>query len=98
MGWGFSISNFLLICSFNLLLLLLLLALCQNDQFSQTKSSHLVLFVCLFVWEKVFFCLRKLVARVVNCTTVESWISFSCVLIIDGDHSCCCCCTSAELG
>jgi hypothetical protein len=24
-------------------------ALCQNDQFSQTKSSHLVLFVCLFV-------------------------------------------------
>ncbi len=28
-------------------------ALCQNDQFSQTKSSHLVLFVCLI--ERQFF-------------------------------------------
>ncbi len=32
-------------------------ALCQNDQFSQTKSSHLVLFVCLresfFLFEKI---------------------------------------------
>jgi hypothetical protein len=46
-------------------------ALCQSDQFSQTKISHLVLFVCLFE-RKFFFVLENLVARVLNCTTVES--------------------------
>ncbi len=52
---GMKIFNFQLLT--NLLFQSAAAALCQNDQFSQTKSSHLVLFVCLFVclFERVFF-------------------------------------------